>query len=127
MSMSSCCASDFHNSSLGSESVGDISEAEARQLLGNIEELKDYHKKVILPSLEKAVENPELMRDLFEMEQPRLACKYGRYCINSSRSSCIIDKHMRFLSMYQSNKRLELRVDAMLIKPIQRLTRLLNL
>ena len=34
----------------------------ARQLLGNIEELKDYHKKVILPSLEKAVENPELMR-----------------------------------------------------------------
>ena len=31
-------------------------------MLGNIEDIKDYHKKVMLPRLEKAVENAELMR-----------------------------------------------------------------
>ena len=33
-----------------------------RELLGNIEDLKDYHKKVILPKLEHACTDPCKMR-----------------------------------------------------------------
>ena len=92
-------------------------------MLGNIEDIKDYHMKVMLPQMEKAVENARLMKILFETEQPSLSCKYGRYCINSTRSSSIIDKHIQFLSFYQHSRGIALRIDAMLIKPIQRLTR----
>ena len=62
-------------------------------------------------------------RQLFEGEQARLSRKYGRYCINNSRSSIIVDQNIQFFSSYQFSNNLELRVDAMLIKPIQRLTR----
>ena len=31
-------------------------------MLGNIEELRDYHKYVMLPRLETAVDNAKLMR-----------------------------------------------------------------
>ena len=60
---------------------------------------------------------------MFEGEQVRLSRKYGRYCINNSRSSIIVDHNLQFFSSYQFTNKLELRVDAMLIKPIQRLTR----
>jgi len=63
-----------------------------------------------------------VVKDL-ETEEPRIAHKYGRYCINSTMSSVIIDKNIKFFSLYQFNHGLNLRVDAMLIKPIQRLTR----
>ena len=62
-------------------------------------------------------------RQLFEAEQSRLSRKYGRYCINNSRSSIIVDQNIKFFSSYQFSNHLELRIDAMLIKPIQRLTR----
>ena len=62
-------------------------------------------------------------RQLFEGEQVRLSRKYGRYCINNRRSSIIVDHNLQFFSSYQFTNSLELRVDAMLIKPIQRLTR----
>ena len=65
-------------------------------------------------------------RQLFEGEQARLSRKYGRYCINNSRSSIIVDQNIQFFSSYQFTNNLELRVDAMLIKPIQRLTRWLQ-
>ena len=64
-----------------------------------------------------------LCRQLFEGEQARLSRKYGRYCINNSRSSIIVDQNIQFFSSYQFSNNLQLRVDAMLIKPIQRLTR----
>ena len=64
-----------------------------------------------------------LFQSLFEGEQCRLSRKYGRYCINNSRSSIIVDQNIKFFSAYQFSNKLELRVDAMLIKPIQRLTR----
>ena len=33
-------------------------------MLGNIEEIRDYHKHVMLPRMEKAVDNAGLMRSL---------------------------------------------------------------
>ena len=60
---------------------------------------------------------------MFEGEQARLSRKYGRYCINNSRSSIIVDQNIKFFSEYQFSNNLDLRIDAMLIKPIQRLTR----
>ena len=110
-----------------------------RQMLGNLEEIRDYHSKVMLPRLERAVGDPQLMRYvffkgksdiignlcriLFETEQLRLSRKYGRYCVNSTRSSIIIDQNIKFFSLFQFSSGHQLRVDAMLIKPIQRLTR----
>merc|ERR1719430_155037 len=65
----------------------------------------------------------KLIRSLFLSEQQRLLRKYGRYCINKTRSSDIIDSNIKFFSQYQDAKGFRLRVDAQLIKPIQRLTR----
>eukprot|EP00092_Neocalanus_flemingeri_P023363 GFUD01025330.1.p1 GENE.GFUD01025330.1~~GFUD01025330.1.p1 ORF type:complete len:304 (+),score=83.11 GFUD01025330.1:249-1160(+) len=92
-------------------------------MLGNMEDIKDYHTKVLLPKMEEAVEDAKMMRTLFLSEQPNLSRKYGRYCINNTRSSIIINQNIKFFSLYQFNKGLKLRVDGMLIKPIQRLTR----
>jgi len=100
-----------------------VSQLEVKLMLGNIEELRDYHKHVMLPKMETAVDNAVIMRQLFEGEQVRLSRKYGRYCINNRRSSIIVDHNLQFFSSYQFTNSLELRVDAMLIKPIQRLTR----
>lgn len=99
------------------------SQQEVRQMLGNIVDIKDYHKKVLLPKMEEAVGDSKLMRALFQDEQPRLSKKYGRYCINNTRASIIIEQYIKFFSLYQFNKGIKLRIDGMLIKPIQRLTR----
>jgi len=109
--------------SLSEPQFTEVSQAEVKLMLGNIEELRDYHKYVMLPRLETALDNAKLMRQLFEAEQSRLSRKYGRYCINNSRSSIIVDQNIKFFSSYQFSNHLELRIDAMLIKPIQRLTR----
>jgi len=109
--------------SLSEPQFPEVSKAEVKLMLGNIEELRDYHKYVMLPRLETAVDNAKLMRQLFEGEQLRLSRKYGRYCINNSRSSIIVDQNIKFFSEYQFSNNLQLRIDAMLIKPIQRLTR----
>jgi len=109
--------------SLSEPQFPEVSKAEVKLMLGNIEELRDYHKYVMLPRLETAVDNAKLMRQLFEGEQSRLSRKYGRYCINNSRSSIIVDQNIKFFSEYQFSNNLQLRIDAMLIKPIQRLTR----
>eukprot|EP00092_Neocalanus_flemingeri_P004206 GFUD01004524.1.p1 GENE.GFUD01004524.1~~GFUD01004524.1.p1 ORF type:complete len:411 (+),score=113.27 GFUD01004524.1:116-1348(+) len=93
------------------------------EMLGNVEDIKDYHKKVMLPKLEKASSNSNLMRDLFECEKSKLSIKYGRYCINTERSSSIIAENLQFFSLLQTTRGLQLRVDAQLIKPVQRITR----
>ena len=35
-----------------------------RCMVGNIEDIRDYHKKVMLPRMEKAAENAQLMRQI---------------------------------------------------------------
>ena len=108
-------------------------------MLGNLEDIKDYHKKVFLPRLEEAVSDSKLMRfvnhidihhvykyfisSLFQEEAGKLSTKYGRYCINNTRASLIVEEYIQFFSLFQYNKGIPLRIDAMLIKPIQRLTR----
>lgn len=100
-----------------------VPSSEVRQMLGNMEDIRDYHRAVMLPGLERAQDNPSLMRQLFQGEQTRLSRKYGRYCVNNSRAGAILARHLQFFSQYQFANQLQLRVDAMLIKPIQRLTR----
>jgi len=112
----------FESMASGLDMVGP-SRIEIRQMLGNIEDIKDYHKRVMLPRMEEAVKDVKLMRSLFQSEHSRLSRKYGRYCINNTRSSIIIDQNIKYFSLYQFNKGLMLRIDGMLIKPIQRLTR----
>ena len=62
-------------------------------------------------------------RKLFETEQQKMMRKYGRYCVNNRRSSIIIENNIKLFSLYQFQQGFSLRVDAQLIKPIQRLTR----
>lgn len=64
-----------------------------------------------------------LFRDLFLSEQSRLTRKYGRYCINYSNSINLIQFYIKYFSVYQFKNGLKLRIDGMLIKPIQRLTK----
>ena len=51
--------------------------------------------------------------------------KYGRYCINSGLALKTVQDHHKFFSSYQQQRGLALSIDAMLIKPIQRMTRYL--
>jgi len=100
-----------------------VSSQEVRQMLGNIEDLRDFHRRVMLPRMEEAVGDASLMRKLFQSEQQKLMRKYGRYCVNNRRSSIIIENNLQLFSLYQFQQGFPLRVDAQLIKPIQRLTR----
>jgi len=113
---------DFESFTLGLDHLRP-SRHEIRQVLGNIEDIKEYHKNVLLPKIEEAFADAQLMRTLFKEEQPRMCSKYGRYGINHTRSSNIIDHNIKFFSLYQINRGLSLRIDAMLIKPIQRITK----
>lgn len=99
------------------------SPAEMRQIFGNIEDLKDYHSGVILPRLQGSMSDEELIKELFLSEQSRLTRKYGRYCINYSNSINLIQFYIKYFSVYQFKNGLKLRIDGMLIKPIQRLTK----
>jgi len=101
----------------------DVDKKDMRDLLGNIEDIKDFHKKVIITKLEKAGTDSGLIRELFEVEEPKLTMKYGRYCINTSRRSHIMEQNKLFFTLYQANRGLSLRLDGHLIKPIQRITR----
>jgi hypothetical protein len=49
--------------------------------------------------------------------------KYGRYYISSSRSASIIEEYLPFFSQYQHTNGQTHRLDALLIKPKQRITR----
>ena len=71
----------------------------------------------------KSTELPSIPRELFEVEEPKLTMKYGRYCINTSRRSHIMEQNKLFFTLYQANRGLSLRLDGHLIKPIQRITR----
>merc|ERR1719245_2732393 len=73
--------------------------------------------------MEEAVGDASLMRKIFQSEQQKLMRKYGRYCVNNRRSSIIIENNLQLFSLYQFQQGFPLRVDGMLIKPIQRLTR----
>eukprot|EP00092_Neocalanus_flemingeri_P032786 GFUD01035659.1.p1 GENE.GFUD01035659.1~~GFUD01035659.1.p1 ORF type:complete len:194 (+),score=39.31 GFUD01035659.1:52-633(+) len=44
------------------ESAPPVDRRQICEMLGNVEDIKDYHKKVILPKLEKASSNSNLMR-----------------------------------------------------------------
>ena len=52
-----------------------------------------------------------------------MSVKYGQYCINKSQSASVLSENIKFFTFYQFKNNHRLRIDAMLIKPIQRLTR----
>ena len=41
-------------------------------MLGNLEDLRDFHKRVMLPRMEEAMEEPSMVRKLFQAEQHKL-------------------------------------------------------
>ena len=94
-----------------------------RKVLGNLEDLKDYHSNTVLPKLELAVQDSELISELLRTEESRLARKYGRYCINYSLALKVLEENSKFFSSYLQQRGLTLSLSAMLIKPVQRITR----
>ena len=91
--------------------------------MGNLEDLKDYHINTVLPKLEQSVQDSEMISELFKTEESRLARKYGRYCINYSLALKILEENSKFFSSYHQQKGLTLDLQAMLIKPVQRITK----
>ena len=47
----------------------------------------------MLPELEKCVDNPSVLRSLFESKRDLLKKKYGRFCLNKPKSEYIISQH----------------------------------
>jgi len=99
------------------------SSVEMRQIFCNIEDLKDYHLRVFLPRLKQSISSEEKLKELFLSEHSKLTRKYGRYCINYAHSINLIKIYIKYFSIFQFQNKLQLRIDGMLIKPIQRLTR----
>merc|ERR1711915_1147668 len=94
-----------------------------KEMLGNIEDIKDYHKQVILPKLQEGINNHLMLRQLFVKEESRLRMKYGRYCMNMKRATEIFEDNKEFFTLYQINKSLSDRIESHLIMPVQRITR----
>ena len=58
------------------------------QILGNIEDIKDYHKQVILPKMEKAVGNSDLMRCVEPNRIPQFTLFDKGVCFKMNNQDC---------------------------------------
>ncbi len=64
-----------------------------RIVFGNIRDIHDFHVRSVLPEIERCVEDPSVLRRLFENKRDLLKKKYGRFCLNKPKSEYIISQH----------------------------------
>ncbi|KAJ6654757.1 hypothetical protein lerEdw1_006620 [Lerista edwardsae] len=90
-------------------------------VFGNIHQIYDWHKGYFLKQLEKCLEDPDLLAELFIKHERRLHM-YVVYCQNKPKSEHIVSE---FIDTYFEELRQELghrlQLNDLLIKPVQRI------
>ncbi|NWZ96904.1 KALRN protein, partial [Nesospiza acunhae] len=88
-------------------------------VFGNIHQIYDWHKDFFLGELEKCLQEPERLAQLFIKHERRLHM-YVVYCQNKPRSEYIVAEYETYFEQ-EINQRLT--ISDFLIKPIQRITK----
>ncbi|XP_062975263.1 rho guanine nucleotide exchange factor 25 isoform X2 [Elgaria multicarinata webbii] len=90
-------------------------------IFGNIHQIYDWHKDYLLKQLERCLEDPEILADLFIKHERRLHM-YVVYCQNKPKSEHVVSE---FIDTYFEELKQELghrlQLSDLLIKPIQRI------
>ncbi|NXR42971.1 KALRN protein, partial [Zosterops hypoxanthus] len=91
-------------------------------VFGNIHQIYDWHKDFFLAELEKCLQEPERLAQLFIKHERRLHM-YVVYCQNKPRSEYIVAEYETYFEEIQQEISQRLTISDFLIKPIQRITK----
>jgi len=101
----------------------ELREGRDRMIFGNIESIFEWHRDYFSKNLEKCIENPVELGNLFKKSEKKFQM-YVVYCQNKPKSEFIVSA---YIDTYFEEIRLKygfkLRLTDLLIKPIQRLTK----
>ncbi|XP_069472762.1 kalirin isoform X2 [Ambystoma mexicanum] len=89
---------------------------------GNIHQIYDWHKDFFMAELEKCLQDPERLAQLFIKHERRLHM-YVVYCQNKPRSEYIVAEYDTFFEDLKQEINQRLTISDFLIKPIQRITK----
>ena len=94
-----------------------------REVLGNMEDIKDYHKNVFLPKLEAELYSPAGLAALLRQSELKLKSKYGKYCVNTPTSQRALGQERQYFNMIHDKHQLKKSIEDFLIAPVQRIMR----
>uniref|UniRef100_H3BGL7 Rho guanine nucleotide exchange factor 25 n=1 Tax=Latimeria chalumnae TaxID=7897 RepID=H3BGL7_LATCH len=90
-------------------------------VFGNIHQIYDWHKDYFLGELEKCIEEPERLAELFIKHERRLHM-YVVYCQNKPKSEHIVSEYIdTYFEELKQQLRHRLQLNDLLIKPVQRI------
>ena len=92
-------------------------------MLGNLEDIKDYHKNVFLPKLEEHLRSPPGLAALLRHSEFKLKSKYGKYCVNTPTSQRVLAEEKEYFNMIHEKHHLKKSIEDFLIAPVQRIMR----
>ncbi|XP_051878951.1 kalirin-like isoform X2 [Pristis pectinata] len=91
-------------------------------VFGNIHQIYDWHSSYFLGELEKCLQEPERLAELFIKHERRLGM-YVVYCQNKPKSEYIVAEYDSFFEEIKQELGQRLSLSDFLIKPIQRITK----
>ncbi|NWX83205.1 KALRN protein, partial [Nothoprocta pentlandii] len=91
-------------------------------VFGNIHQIYDWHKDFFLAELEKCLQEPDRLAQLFIKHERRLHM-YVVYCQNKPHSEYIVAEYEAYFEEVQQEINQRLTISDFLIKPIQRITK----
>jgi len=101
----------------------DLRQGRDRMIFGNIESIYEWHRDYFSKNLEKCIENPVDLGNLFKKSEKKFQM-YVVYCQNKPKSEFIVSAHIdTYFEEIRLKYGFKLRLTDLLIKPIQRLTK----
>ncbi|XP_060683235.1 kalirin isoform X2 [Hemiscyllium ocellatum] len=102
--------------------VPDDMKGKEKIVFGNIHQIYDWHNSYFLGELEKSLQEPERLAELFIKHERRLGM-YVVYCQNKPKSEYIVAEYDAFFEEIKQELGQRLSLSDFLIKPIQRITK----
>ncbi|CAL8366716.1 unnamed protein product [Lota lota] len=104
-----------------SKGVPDDMKGKDKIVFGNIHQIFDWHKDYFLGELEKCLEEPERLAQLFIKHERRLQM-YVVYCQNKPKSEHIVSEYIEtYFEEVRQQLGHRLQINDLLIKPVQRI------
>ncbi|XP_040567429.1 triple functional domain protein isoform X3 [Lepeophtheirus salmonis] len=101
----------------------DLKEGKDRMIFGNIEAIYEWHRDFFSKNLEKCIQNPIELGNLFK-KYDRKFQMYVVYCQNKPKSEYIVSEYIdTYFEEIRMKLGFKLRLTDLLIKPVQRLTK----
>ena len=91
--------------------------------MGNVEDIKDYHKQIFLPKLEAHLDSPTDLAAALRATELKLKLKYGKYCVNIPVSQSVACEEKDFFTKLHEKHKMRKTMDDLLIAPVQRIMR----